>query len=146
MKLSTTLPVFIFLGFSLPSFAAGNSRCLAEYKVEEARIIHKAEVLAKANPPGRDAKSQQQLMMPIHQALKAAAERAEKCESDSRKSTGNSRLENQCGAIAIEQIDELKKRYAGRSDLSFGEQTARREAQNRIIDSRMKCERDARRK
>jgi hypothetical protein len=135
---------FTALHAKLEKAGISGRRCLAQYTAEEARIVSNAERTANANPPGSDVKAQQKLMASTSEALKAAAERAEQCERDSRKSTGTSPSQNQCAERATQQINELNKRYAGRSNLSLGEQTARREEQDRIIDSRMACERKAR--
>jgi hypothetical protein len=146
MKLFVILPILVLVGFASPSSAADNSRCLAEYKTEEARIMRDAGRNATTNPPGRDTKAQQQLMMPVHEALKAAAERAEQCNRGSRPpiSAASNIREKQCVDKANQQIAELSQRNANRTNLSRGEQMAQRDEETRITEERMNCMRKSR--
>lgn len=146
MKFHTTLLIIVLIGFASFSSAADNPRCLAEYKVEEARIMGDAGRAATANPPGRDTEAQQQFMIPVYEALKAAAERAEQCNRESlppRSSAANLR-EKQCADKADQQIAELDRSNTSRTNLSRGEQMALRDEQNRISDARMDCMQKAR--
>ena len=149
MNLGTILSVIAVIECASLSFAAEDPRCIAEFKAEEARIVRDAGQAAAANPPGRDPKAQQQFMIPIHDALKAAAERAEKCLEDSRRAfyrensaTIDLRIK-QCADKADRQVSELRQRSAGRAGLSFSEQTALRNEENRISEERMECMRRA---
>ncbi len=149
MKLTTLLLLNALAGFASLSFAADDPRCLAEYKAEEARILRDAGQAAKANPPGRDLKAQQQLMTPVHDALKAAAEKAENCNREARSAAYRDNKAaidlrtRQCTEKADRQLDELRQRSAGRADLSRSEQIALRTGQDRILDERMECLRKA---
>jgi hypothetical protein len=150
MKFHTTLSIIILLGFASLSSAADNSDCLAEYNAEVARITRDAERAAATNPPGRDIKAQQQLLIPVYDALKAAAERASQCEDKSRGETSSpisaaaNLLAKQCIDKADQQITELRQRNAGLTNLSRGEQMALRNEENRIEEERMDCLRQAR--
>lgn len=145
MKLATMLSLPVLAGFASLALAADDPRCLAEYKAEEARIMRDAEQAAKANPPGRDLKAQQQLMTPVHDALKAAGEKADKCNRDARSAAYRDNQAaidlrtRQCTEKADRQLDEMRKRSAGRAGLSRDEQIAQRSAQDRILDERMDC-------
>jgi hypothetical protein len=149
MKLKTILSVIILAGFASLSFAAEDPRCIAEFKAEEARIVREAGQADAVNPPGRDPEAQQQFMIPIHDALKAAAERAKKCQEDSRRAfyrENSAAIDlriKQCADKADRQISELRQRSAGRAGLSFSEQTALRSEENRISEERMECMRRA---
>jgi len=150
MKGHTSLLSLVLIGFASFAAAADNPSCLSEYNAEVARITRNAEQAAAVNPPGRDITAQQQLMIPVHEALKAAATRAEQCNKESQgegSSSGSAATnlrEKQCVDKANQQIAELDRRNAGRSDLSFEEQKELRDEQNRIIDARMECLRKAR--
>jgi hypothetical protein len=146
MKFHTTLLIIVLTGFASLSSAADNPRCLAEYKAEEARITRDAGRAAAANPPGRDTKAQQQFMIPVYEALKAAAERAEQCNRENLqpRSAASNLLEKQCADKADQQIAELDRRNADRTNLPRGEQMELRDEQNRISDARMDCMQKAR--
>ena len=145
MKLRTLLSVIALLESASPAFAADDPRCLAEYVAEEARILRNAGQAAAANPPGSDRKAQQQLMIPVHDALKGAAERAEKCRQDSRRAAYRENAAaidpgvRQCSDKAERQLAELGKRRAGRAGLSRDEQEALRNEESRISGERMEC-------
>lgn len=145
MKLPTLLLVNALAGFASLSFAADDPRCLAEYKAEEARIMRDAGQAARTNPPGRDLKAQQQIMIPVHDALKAASEKAENCNREARAAAYRDNKAaidlrtRQCTEKADRQLDELRKRSGGRADLSRDEQIAQRSGENRILDERMEC-------
>lgn len=146
MKPDKPLLFVLLVGFAWHAGAADNPRCLAEYKAEEARIIRDAERVGAANPPGRDVKAQQQSMLPVHDALKAAAERAERCNRSSRPTPSpdtNMRL-TQCAEKASQQIEGLHRNYANRTNLSRNEQMALRNEENRITEERMNCMQKAR--
>lgn len=149
MRFCTTLPIIVLLGFAPISFAADNPVCLEEYKSEIARIGLDAERKARANPPGRDLKAQQQFMIPVNAAMQAAVERVRQCEEKARgaapapSATANLRAK-QCIDQADRQITELRQRNAGRNNLSRGEQMALRDEENRIDESRSDCLRQAR--
>ena len=145
MKLATTLLVYALVGFASLSFGADDPRCLAEYTAAEARILRDAGQAAKANPAGNDLKAQQQLMIPVHAALKAVAEKAENCNREAR---GAAYRDNkaaidlrtrQCTEKADRQLAELQQRSAGRSGSSRDEQIAVRTEQDRIVNERMDC-------
>lgn len=149
MNFHTTLSVVLLFGFASLSAAADNPGCIAEYEAEVRRIVSNAGRDAAANPPGPDIKAQQQFMIPIHQALKAAAERARLCEEKSRgeipkeiSAAANLRAK-QCINKADQQIAELRQRNAGRTNLSRGEQMALRDEENRIDEERAGCLRQA---
>lgn len=121
--------------------AADDPQCLAEYKAEEVRITREAERKAAANPPGKDTGAQQRLMAEVHDGLKAAAERAERCNRARRPpppADANQRMK-QCADRADQQMMELRQRYAGQSKLSFEEQTTIRNEEDRIATARMDC-------
>ena len=85
-------------------------------------------------------------MMPVHEALKAAAERAEQCNRGSRPpiSAASNIREKQCVDKANQQIAELSQRNANRTNLSRGEQMAQRDEETRITEERMNCMRKSR--
>lgn len=149
MKMGTIQAVIVVIACASLSFAAEDPRCITEYKAEEARIVRNAGQAAVANPPGSDPEAQRQFMIPVHDALKAAAERAEKCLEDSRRATyrENSATINfrtqQCIDKADRQISELRQRAAGRAGLSHLEQTALRDEEVRISEERTGCIRRA---
>lgn len=146
MKSNSPLLFIIIAGFAWHASAADNPKCIAEYKAEVARITRDAERAATANPPGRDVKAQQQLMLPVQDALKAAAERAEQCNRSIRPSQSpdaNVRL-MQCADNASQQIEELHRGYANRTNLSHNEQMVLRTEENRIYEERMNCMQNAR--
>jgi hypothetical protein len=126
---------------------AENPRCLAEFEAESARIQH--EAMARAPAPGSDARTQQQFMRPIHDALKAAEERARACEEASRPQPGSPAAraamarEQQCTDSANREIDQIRQRLP-KDNPSFEQQRAYREAETRILDARMDCIRRAR--
>lgn len=124
-----------------PASAADDPQCLAEYKAEEARITREAERKAATNPPGKDSGAQQQLMAEVHDGLKAAAERAERCNRTRRPpppANANQRMK-QCADHADQQMMELHQRHAGKSKLSFEEQKTIRSEEDRITTARMDC-------
>jgi len=124
-----------------PAAAADDAQCLAEYKAEEARITREAERKAAANPPGNDTGAQQRLMAGVHDALKAAADRAERCNRERHPpppADAKQRMQH-CANRADQQMLELRQRYAGQSKLSFEEQTTIRNEENRIATARMDC-------
>jgi hypothetical protein len=85
-------------------------------------------------------------MLPVHDALKAAAERAEQCNRSSRPPLSpdtNIRL-TQCTEKASRQIEGLHRNYANRTNLSRNEQMALRNEENRITEERMNCMQKAR--
>lgn len=146
MKLGKPLLFIVLIGFAWHASAADNPRCLAEYEAEEARIMRDLDRAVAANPPGRDVKAQRQLMLPVHDALKAAAERAEQCNRSSRpplSADANIRL-MQCADKANQQLEGLRRSYANRTNLSRNEQMALREEENRIAEERMNCMQKAR--
>lgn len=149
MKFCSTLMVMVLLGWATLSWAAENPRCIEEYQAEVEGIQRDAMRDAVANPPGRDIQAQQQFMIPVERALKAAAERARQCEEESRGKTrgaisaaANQRAQH-CIVRAEQEITALRRRYAGRADLSRDEQKALREEENRIGDARQECLRKA---
>jgi hypothetical protein len=146
MKFHTTLLVIVLLGFASLSSADENPRCIEVYDVEVARIVHDAGRDAAANPPGPDIEVQQQFMMPVEQALKAAADRARLCEEKSRAETSAAAnlREKECIDKADQQITTLLQRNAGRSNLSRSEQRVLRDEENRIGEARADCLREAR--
>lgn len=106
-----------------------------------------AERDARANPPGRDLEAQRRLMTPVHAALKAAADKAEQCEKASRSARAGPEADRRakaCTDRAQAQATELQQRYAARTDLSRAEQAARRDEENRMVEERMNCLREAR--
>ncbi len=121
--------------------AADDPQCLAEYKAEEARITREAERKAATNPPGKDTGAQQRLMAEVHDGLKAAAERAERCNRARRPPppADASQRMKQCADRADQQMAEVRQRYAGKSKLSFEEQTTIRNEEDRIATARMDC-------
>lgn len=142
--------LLLTLSFLAPlARAAEDPACIEAYKEETRRIGLKAKRDAKANPPGKDLEAQQRFMAPVHAALKAAAEKAEQCEKNSRAARPGptaeaNRRAKACVDRSQAQATELQRRYAGRTDLSRAEQAARREAENRMVEDRMACLREAR--
>ena len=136
-----SLAPLIVAALAVPAAAADDPQCLAEYKADEARITREAERKAAANPPGNDTSAQQRLMAGVHDGLKAAAERAERCNRAHRPpppADANQRMK-QCADRADQQVDELRRRYTGRSSLTREEQTTIRDEQDRIATMRMDC-------
>ena len=148
MRWSIVFVVIVLSGFASSSFAADNPACIEAYKTEIARIGRDAERAAAANPPGRDVQAQQQFMIPIHEAMKAAADRAEQCEKKSRvakpapAAANVAQRERECMETAENKLTALHQRY-GRSP-SAAEQAAMRGEEGRIGDARMACLRLAR--
>lgn len=142
MKPDCILLITILVGFSWHAYAADNPQCLVEYKAEVDRITRDAERAALANPAERDIEAQQQLMLPIQNALKKAAQRAEQCNRNSRPPLlsidANIRLTH-CADTASQQIDALHRRYANHTTLSRYEQMEIRNQENRIYEEREKC-------
>ena len=136
-----SLAPLILTALAGPVTAADDPQCLAEYKAEEARITREAERKAAAIPPGNDTGAQQRLMAGVHDGLKAAAERAERCNRARRPPppADASQRMKQCADRADQQMTELRQRYAGQSKLSFEEQTTIRSEENRIATARMDC-------
>jgi hypothetical protein len=150
MKLRALLPLLIFAGVMNQVRAADDSPCMRAYQAEVDRISREAEQAARVNPPGRDLYAQQQFMIPIHDALKAAAERADICEkglpgrsSNAAVVTANIRAE-QCMDYADRSLVTLRQRNAARPPQTPAERAAAREAENRIGDERAACLRQAR--
>ncbi len=150
MKWGTILSIIVLIACASLSFAAEDPRCIAEYEAEEARIMREAGKAAVVSSPGRDPKAQQQFMIPIHEALKAAGERAEKCLEESRRAASRENAATinlrtkQCIDNANRQIADLQKRGSARAGLSPGEQTALRNEENRIFEERIECLRKVR--
>ena len=125
--------------------AAAESRCVAEFKTETDRISREAERKAAANPPGRDQESQRQFMIPIHAALKAAADRAKECEDRERRAAGPSapaavaRREMDCNIRAEQEMDYLKRQRDSRKNPTAAEQATLRDAESRIAENRRAC-------
>jgi|GEM_PF-2549211 len=133
-----------------PAAAADDPRCLAEYRAEEARLQREAARAAAASPPGRDLQAQQRLMQPVHDGLKAAAERAEQCNRRSRPapSPDAALRQAQCAEQADRQMAALRQRLAGAAgpgvSPSREAQAAQRAEETRIADERMRCLQQAR--
>jgi hypothetical protein len=149
MKFYSTLMVMVLLGLATPSGAAEDPRCIEEYQAEVERIQRDAMRAAAANPPGRDIRAQQEFMIPVERALRAAAERARQCEEESRGRTpeavskGANQRAQHCIVRAEQEITALQRRYAGRADLSREEQRVLRQEEERIGDARLECLRKA---
>lgn len=127
---------------------AENPRCVAEFQRESDRI--QREALARAPAPGSDVRTQQEYMRPIHEALKAAEERARACEAASRPRPGSpaaqaaSAREQQCTDAANRELDQVRQRLPAQGTPTPEQQRAYREAEARVLDARMECLRRAR--
>lgn len=123
---------------------AENPRCRAEAEAEVARIQREAG--ARAPAPGSDPATQQRFMQGVHAQLAGVEARARACEEASRPKPGspvaqaaNTRLE-QCRSAATRALEQIKLP----PNPSFEQQRSYREAETRILDTRMDCERKAR--
>lgn len=142
MKLHLHLLAIPLLGFIALPVSADDPACLAAYKTEEARITREHT----ARPPGNDPVAQQRWALSLHTALEGAVKRARQCEEDVRRSPAGQAAQRDalarhkvCTDTAERQLADLRLRFAGRSNLSREEQTAQREAEMRIVDTRMTC-------
>ena len=150
MRLRTKALSPLIFCFASCASAAEESRCVTEYMVEEARIIHEAEIAAKEHPPGKDPESQRGFMTPIHNALKAAADKADKCEDELRRNRPESirnaeaAREQACTDNANAKLNALRSTSDTDVQLSREEQTSLRNKENAILDERMECLQKAR--
>ena len=130
----------LFAFFALwPVVATAQDRCTAQGQAEQDRIIR--EFNGQLPPKGnRDA--EQAWSRKLHDALAAAARRAEDCARASRPplTPAAAATQEACLVASNRAADELQKKYAGRT-LSMPEQTARRAEEQRLIDERMACAR-----
>lgn len=122
----------------------GNPACLAAFEAESARIQQEAG--ARAPAPGSDPATQQRFMETVHAQLQAAAARARACEQASRPAAGSAPA--QAAAARYQQCRDTANRERERlrlpANATFEQQRAYREAESRILDAMMDCERRAR--
>jgi len=122
--------------------ASGEAACAAAFKAESDRILRDAERRAAANPPGKDQKAQQQFMIPIHDALKAAGRKADDCERQARRNSpayaasqaaAHAEIRTrQCNEHFDRELASLRRRDAGNTA-----------EEKRIADDRAACLRQA---
>jgi hypothetical protein len=143
MKTALALASALLLATTVQA-QTGESRCVTDFKAEQARI--EREAMARAPAPGSDQATQQRFMQGVHTQLKAAADRAEACEAASRPKPGSPAAQaaiardQQCKDTATRELDKIKLP----NQPSFEQQRAYREAETRILDGMMDCVRKAR--
>jgi hypothetical protein len=86
MKTALALACALLLATTVQA-QTGESRCVTDFRAEQARI--EREAMARAPAPGSDQATQQRFMQGVHTQLKAAADRAEACEAASRPQPGS---------------------------------------------------------
>ena len=127
VSMPAVLLALVLSALATPTSAADTSRCAADFKAESDRITREAERKAAVNPPGRDQDSQRQFMVPVHAALKAAADRAKECEGRERRATGPSapaavaRRETDSNMRAEQEMDYLKRQREARKNPTVAE-------------------------
>jgi hypothetical protein len=141
------LLLWLLVGCSLPAaVASAADQCLETVRAEQARV----EREFTARPPGPSREAQIQWSRELHAALEEIEKRARQCEEDRRPKPGSPEFERdgdalrQCLAGIDQKLADLDARYKG-SSLDKAEQAARREAESRLLDERMACQRAVRR-
>jgi hypothetical protein len=135
------LPLLLGLLLAGPAIAQSSADCRNQADDGVRRVERE---MARQAPSKTDTAAYQRWSQTLHEQLASVNRRYEDCRRSAER-PANAQAFNKleaCRETALRQLDDLQKRYAGRT-LSFAEQTALRDGQAAVLDTRMACERAA---
>lgn len=131
--------ILSLLAILIPLVSAAQDKCTAQGQAEQRRI--EREFMAQL-PARGDTAAEQIWSKNLHAALAAAAKQVEDCTraNTPKPSPAATAKVDECLAAVRRRGDELQQRYKGRT-LTFQEQTALRDAEQRLSDEYQSCTR-----
>lgn len=120
-----------------PVHAQTSADCVREADDGVARVERE---MARQVPPKSDSAGQQRWAKMLHDQLEVVNRRFEDCRRTAERLANPQAAQKQqaCAVAAQRQTDEMLKRYASRT-LGAAEQTARRNEEMAILDTRQAC-------